>query len=461
MKCLNWRRKLAITLATAGLLAPSAVDAAELNVNLVTNASFESTTEVYPGSGPFGSMLLDNAWTDADGDNDDNFVFPYSLGYAGVPDPPSAGDNFYTGGFGTTAGAVLIKQSFSVGTGPSGTLIQSGAAQFDLSGYFSSYADGDDASAVRAIFLNSGGSNLGQVDVGGYGFIQSLPITDGKRDWGQARTIGGIPVGTSTVEIQIVSSDTDGNHDGYVDLVDFQVTNNPILPVLDITVNRADGSILLRNRTANPVTMNSYTIGSADGGLNPSNWASIADTGDSNSGGSIDNQHVWNETSGPNDPTVLSEAGVGGGALLATGRTINLGANTWLRNPTEDISFQYTSSSGNQVGLVNFIGHGGVPFEIGDFNADSQINAADWMILRGSQLGNLAGLSPIQAYLRGDLSGDFKNDHADFVLFRDLYDLRNGPGSFAAMVASIPEPGSLSLMALLGAMGMSLMRRRR
>ena len=117
MKCINWKRRLVITLAAVGLLAPSAVRAAELNVNLVANASFESTAEFFPGSGPFGSMLV-NTWEDADGDNDDPFVFPYSLAYAGIPDPPSAGDNFYSGGFGTTAGAVLIKQTFGVGTGP-------------------------------------------------------------------------------------------------------------------------------------------------------------------------------------------------------------------------------------------------------------------------------------------------------------------------------------------------------
>jgi hypothetical protein len=460
MKCLHWKRKLITTLAAAGLLAPSTVRAAELNVNLVANASFESTAEVFPGSGPFGSMLL-NTWVDADGDNDDAFVFPYTLAYAGIPDPPSAGDNFYTGGFNTTAGAVLIKQSFSVGTGPSGTLIQSGNAKFDLSGYFTSYADGDDASAVRAIFLNTGGSSLGQVDVGGYNFIQSLPITDGRRDWGQARQIGDIPIGTSTVEIQVISSDADGNHDGYVDLIDFQVTNNPVLTTLDLTVNRADGSILLRNRTAAPVTMNSYTISSTDGGLNPSNWASIADTGDSNSGGSVDNQHVWNESSGPTDPTMLSEAGVGGGALLAVGRVVSLGTGAWLRNPTEDVRFTYNTSAGTQTGFVNYIGHNGVPFDLGDFNADSQINAADWMILRGNQLGNLNGLSPIQAYLRGDLSGDFRNDHADFILFRDVYDLRNGPGSFAAMVASIPEPASLGFMAWISIVGLAMIRRKR
>jgi hypothetical protein len=50
----------------------------------------------------------------------------------------------------------------------------------------------------------------------------------------------------------------------------------------------------------------------------------------------------------------------------------------------------------------------------------------------------------------GDLNGDRKSDHADFAQFKTIYDLANGVGAFAAMVASVPEPSSFSLIAAAG-----------
>lgn len=81
----------------------------------------------------------------------------------------------------------------------------------------------------------------------------------------------------------------------------------------------------------------------------------------------------------------------------------------------------------------------------GDFNQDSAINAADWTIFRSNQHANLAALSLQQAFFQGDLNSDKKNDYADFTIFKQLYDVANGSGAFAAMVASVPEPTSLAM----------------
>ena len=54
----------------------------------------------------------------------------------------------------------------------------------------------------------------------------------------------------------------------------------------------------------------------------------------------------------------------------------------------------------------------------GDFTGDCPIDAGDWMQFRTGQHANLTGLSPSQAYAMGDLNGDFRNNHADFVLFK-------------------------------------------
>ncbi len=446
MKCCSWKRTLAATLITLGLLSPAAIPAAELNVNLTVDGSFENS-EVFPGSGPFGGMLLFD-WTQVAPDGDDNYAFLYSQFYSGFPEPPGAGLNHYGGGNNTEAGQVMIQQSIFVGDGPSAALIASGNAYYDLRSYFSSYQEQDDATAVRAVFLNAGGTRLGFADVGGQDFVLSINASSGQRDWAEDRRVGRLPIGTASVELQLVSSDADVSHDGYVDLVDFKVANNPILPVLDISVDRLSGVVTLSNRTGSPVNLAGYSITSEAGALDSTGWTSIADTYDANSGGSVDPTNIWTETS--TTAFDLTESGGGTGAMLGVGRTVSLGA-AWLQNPTEDLVFQYTSNGSPVSGILEFEGNLGDPLGPGDFNADTQLDVNDWFVLRGNSLANLTGLSPVQAYLRGDLNGDLQNNHADFLIFGDLYDAANGPGSFQEMLASLPEPGSLWFISLVGA----------
>jgi hypothetical protein len=91
---------------------------------------------------------------------------------------------------------------------------------------------------------------------------------------------------------------------------------------------------------------------------------------------------------------------------------------------------------------------------LGDLNNSGTITSADWMILRSNQHTNLSALTFAQAYARGDLTADRANNHADFVLFKTLYDEANGLGAFAAMAASIPEPAAVQMLlaALLSAL---------
>ena len=57
-----------------------------------------------------------------------------------------------------------------------------------------------------------------------------------------------------------------------------------------------------------------------------------------------------------------------------------------------------------------------------DFDTDGDIDAQDWGILREGQHRDLSGLSPVGAYLQGDLNGDGANDHSDFVMFQMVLD---------------------------------------
>jgi hypothetical protein len=97
----------------------------------------------------------------------------------------------------------------------------------------------------------------------------------------------------------------------------------------------------------------------------------------------------------------------------------------------------------------------------GDFNIDFLVNLADYEILRDNNLADL-GTDPEAAALLGDIDGDLDNDIVDFNFFRNQYELFNGPGSFAVMVAStnVPEPSSVLLLAV-GAAGLGAWRRRK
>jgi hypothetical protein len=87
----------------------------------------------------------------------------------------------------------------------------------------------------------------------------------------------------------------------------------------------------------------------------------------------------------------------------------------------------------------------------GDFDSSGgPVTAADWAILRSNKEKEVSGLSHQQAYFLGDLTADLKIDHDDFVVFKSLYEAAHGTGSFAQMLASVPEPSTLCLLLICG-----------
>ena len=97
-----------------------------------------------------------------------------------------------------------------------------------------------------------------------------------------------------------------------------------------------------------------------------------------------------------------------------------------------------------------------VPFILGDFlsladlNMDTFVNSTDWLLFRGGQGADFTDLTAAEAFMMGDLDGDFDNDIFDFIAFKQAYEAVNGPGSLAAL-ASIPEPSSLAMIGLSAA----------
>jgi hypothetical protein len=97
---------------------------------------------------------------------------------------------------------------------------------------------------------------------------------------------------------------------------------------------------------------------------------------------------------------------------------------------------------------------------LGDLDSDGTINVADWMLFRAGQQVNMTGMTAAQARALGDLDGDFRNDHADFAVFKAMFDAVNGAGAFATLLSEVPEPSSLVLSAFM-IVAASLRQRRR
>jgi hypothetical protein len=76
-----------------------------------------------------------------------------------------------------------------------------------------------------------------------------------------------------------------------------------------------------------------------------------------------------------------------------------------------------------------------------------------------AQSADLTGLTPSPAYVMGDLNANFRNVHADFVIFKTAYEAANGAGSFARML-TVPDPPNrvLAAFALLTVLGVTLRR---
>jgi hypothetical protein len=85
-----------------------------------------------------------------------------------------------------------------------------------------------------------------------------------------------------------------------------------------------------------------------------------------------------------------------------------------------------------------------------DLNFDGALDEDDWTLFIAGSETDMDGLSPIEKYELGDLTGNGQNSFEDFELFKQLFDAANGAGSFAAMLAGVPEPSTTALLLMTG-----------
>jgi hypothetical protein len=456
-----WKRLLA-AVAAGGMYVSGAAYGANLNTNLMVNGDFELVDTVNPPFGAYNAPRILN-WIGTgvayshDASISNGAAVP---DYANGADPPGAGHWFFTpnGSAPDVNAPNLFYQDINVAAGDTGNAISSGFAGFNLSAYMSSYSTHADIGRIQVEFRSSLGASLGTS-------LMSDSDAGASNVWSLNTKTGVIPIGTSTVRVSAYGTAVGGGGpDGYMDNVDFQVAIVP-LPALRITVNRANGAITLSNDTGGAVNLSSYSITSAFEGLAPANWLSITDNYDAGNPGpnQVDAAHSWSELTDPNAHGDLSEADLqsGDGASLANGRTINLSSSAaWIQNPNEDLAFQYISSGQIKDGIVSFVNNSNNPFVRGDLNIDGSINVADWVILRTNQLADLSTKSLAEAYRLGDLTADRANNHADFVIFKSIYDAANGAGAFVDMASAVPEPTTTLLVLAAGTFALPARRRR-
>jgi hypothetical protein len=218
------------------------------------------------------------------------------------------------------------------------------------------------------------------------------------------------------------------------------------------TISRPVGHITLSSATPLPNVLG-YSLTSNAGAFKPAGWTTITDNYDEPppGNGSVDPDDDWSVTSPPGSTTALSEmtfsTSPGNGGTIGAS-PVDLGLS-WESTPIEDVrGTLILNNNGTQLPVSIAINYIGPAIANGDLNGDHEIDVADWNAFKAGQGRVNNTMTQVQAYRLGDMDRDLDRDLFDFGLFKTAFDAENGAGAFDAMVAGIPEPGSLALVAV-------------
>ncbi|HEX6960949.1 MAG TPA: hypothetical protein VF175_03725 [Lacipirellula sp.] len=190
---------------------------------------------------------------------------------------------------------------------------------------------------------------------------------------------------------------------------------DPAKPVLTINVNRDTGAVTLTNPTSSPVTVNGYALIGGRGGFDVGSGPQ-KQVGDANPAGLF--------------------------TLAASGGSHNFG-NIWVKSPFSDVSAQIDGAAGDPVNAL--VTYTGGEYLFADFDFSGSVDAGDWPAILAGMITDVSGADGIAKYLAGDISGDGRVDRADFRLYKNML----APADQAALFG-VPEPASLTLLALVG-----------
>jgi hypothetical protein len=190
------------------------------------------------------------------------------------------------------------------------------------------------------------------------------------------------------------------------------------VPRLSLRIDPVTGSARLVNTSSVALALNSYSIESQDGSLNPAGW------------NSLDDQNVgsWQQNLATDEQLV--ESFFEGSTTVSPGGQLSLG-NLFTGNATQDVTARF----GTLDGLVNLlrVEYGPIVGLPGDYNNDGRVDSADYVVWRKNP-------------------GGFGGDPAGYNTWRTNFGRTSGSGSAAS--AAVPEPGMVGLV-LLAAFGVT------
>ncbi len=367
MKVTNWRRKLAASLVAGGLLAPCAIQAANLDTNLVTNPGFEDVdvgiTCCYQSAavkinswsnGSLTGFAYNNQLPKLDGSGDLGWDDGGPLAGGGTYffGPASGSDDV---NYQSVTSPGLVSQNLDVSTGQTGTLIASGEAAVVLSGFFTSYNGQDNRHGFMQVdFLNAGGTSLGS----------TLITSQGEANpWHLERGAAALPVGTATLRTSLYGS----YFNAYIDNVDVRVTD-AANELLFVEVNTTTGQVAIKNQTGDSFDLDYYKITSAgSSALNASSWNSLQEQNLPGFPAGNGSGNGW-EQFGGSISAVIGESYVTGDSRVSNATSVGLGA---AFNPggAHDLEFLY--------GVIP----AGPPVT-GDYNDNGSVDGADYVLWR-------------------------------------------------------------------------------
>lgn len=390
----------------------------------------------------------------------DPSVTPENFGLRELGDPSSQQSVFASGGRGAENAPELVQTLSGLSSGTS----------YDVYAVYWSPANAD--WSVRAGFSSNPGGNQAFNRFGTFpdetetaiaGTLASTavwsPVPDGDTD-NPFTTAGNLDLYIARIGAQ--SATPAGEIDVFVDdlsVSEFATTDIfrtwydglayveagvSILPTA--TIDRNTGSLTI----SSPSPVAGYSVDSAAGELDASQWNSLANGSNS----SLDSD-TWVETAAFD--LALQEAETPANDGLSFDNVV-LG-NVWRQSPFEDTVVTLSLADGSELVLdVEFAGD---EIARGDLNSDGQIDVSDYQVLVSNlhaPINIFTSDTPLKQYQLGDLTGDASINYQDLVEFGTLFEAANPGSSFAQI--SVPEPGAWAIAAI-GLFALVLGRQRR
>jgi alpha-L-fucosidase len=137
---------------------------------------------------------------------------------------------------------------------------------------------------------------------------------------------------------------------------------------------------------------------------------------------------------------------------VVTGTSLGYKRIDALTSSVETARIRFRVTQANAVPLISSFQVIGdiVIGATGDLDLNGMIDLADWQLYIAYVGADLTGLTPLEAFQRGDMNGDGKNDLVDFDRFVTAYDGVHGMGALAeALHFNVPEPSTAASVSAL------------